>query len=171
MRRAALIAVFPALVALMFAPLYLDLASRHGFPGGSCVKPAALLPSQTNAAVVALEDWAELEAAKWSKVKHGGLVQVGYNLAPGELARAAPGADGLRPGRLDVDVNMAYDAELGFFGEIVAAEAWRNYSVVLKRDCVGDDWYVAEARFLGDGDSKGPGKGGPVGSVGVPDAS
>jgi hypothetical protein len=168
MRRVALAAV--VLAAVFLSPL-VNRGAEAVFSSDSCVEPAALLPSQTNAAVVALEDWAELEAAEWSKVKHGGLVQVGYNLAPGELARAAPGADGLRPGRLDVDVNMAYDAELGFFGEIVAAEAWRNYSVVLKRDCAGDDWYVAEARFLGDGDSKGPGKGGPVGSVGVPDAS
>lgn len=152
-----------AAIAVSCAALLVSAAPHLPRPAQSCVPPGAILSSQQQDAVRALDFWIERNVVPgWDVVKYGGLVDYGndFQAAYGAYVRE----HGMKPGRIELQIRVGYDALVNpFTGEIVVAKAWRVYDVVLTRDCADSDWRV-EAKLR----SSGSAKGGFRGSTGVP---
>ena len=140
----------------MFAPEPEDF-----FPE-DCQPPFMLTESAGEDALAAVHLWIETEAAPgWDVVKNHNLIVPQVELTQAEAKRSDQ--FDTRPDRIDVNVKLVYDGEFGFFGEVVAAKAWRDYKVTISRDCAGGEWHV-EGKLVDSGGVNGPpAKGGPVG--------
>ena len=155
-----------AVAFLGSAAVYLIVSAD---PGGSCVKPSAILPASQQAAIAAVEKWVEVEVAPGWDVPKPGLVDAQILLTAHEEALAYK--QGLNPAKLELEVMVVYDAlKDPFFGGIISAERWKKYAVTVARDCADSEWRVVRSKQLDSGGEKG--KDAPLpGSPGVPDAS